>query len=261
MLNSNGLNGKVALVTGAAGDIGSATIRLLLARGARVVGVDRDRLALRRLGGNLDAGDRFTTIDADVTDEVAVSRFVAKTSDTYGGVDVFFNNAGIEGPVRPITEYPLADFLRVINVNVVGVFLGLKHVIPAMRHRGGGSIINTSSTAGLTGSPGICAYNASKHAVIGLTRSAAAEWASKGIRINCISPGPIASRMMTSLEEGLLPGRGGEVRKRLGESIPAGRYGSPEEVATLVTFLASDDARYLHGAVFTADGGYTVHSA
>ena len=258
MLDSNGLHGKVALVTGAAGDIGSATIRLLLARGASVVGVDRDKLTLWRFGGDLDAGDKFTTIDADVTDEAAVSGFVAKTRETYGGIDVFFNNAGIEGPVRPLPEYPLSDFLRVINVNVVGVFLGLKHVIPAMLHRGGGSIINTSSTAGVTGSPGVCAYNASKHAVIGLTRSAAIEWASSGIRINCISPGPIASRMMTSLEEGFRPGRSCEVRKRLSESIPAGRYGDPSEVATLVAFLASDDARYLHGAVFTADGGHTA---
>ena len=258
MLDSNGLHGKVALVTGAAGDIGSATIRLLLARGARVVGVDSDKPTLRRLGEDLDASDGFTTIDADVTDEAAVRGFVAKTRETYGGIDVFFNNAGIEGPVRPIPEYPLSDFLRVINVNVVGVFLGLKHVIPAMLHRGGGSIINTSSTAGVTGSPGVCAYNASKHAVIGLTRSAATEWASRGIRINCISPGLIASRMMTSLEEGFGLGRSCEVRTRLTESIPAGRYGDPSEVATLVAFLASDDARYLHGAVFTADGGRTA---
>jgi len=123
---------------------------------------------------------------------------------------------------------------------------------------GGGAIINSSSVAGLTGTPGISAYNASKHAVIGLTRSAAAEWASKGIRINSINPGPIASRMMASLENGLAPGQGNEMRARFSAMIPAGRYGTPEEVAALVAFLASEDARYLHGAVMTIDGGFTV---
>jgi NAD(P)-dependent dehydrogenase (short-subunit alcohol dehydrogenase family) len=143
-------------------------------------------------------------------------------------------------------------------VNVVGVFLGLKHVIPIMARGGGGAIINTSSVAGLTGTPGICAYNASKHAVIGLTRSAAAEWAGRGIRINAINPGPIASRMMRSLEEGLSPGQAAAVRAKFEAMIPAGRYGTAEEVATLVAFLASDDARYVNGAVHPIDGGFTV---
>jgi NAD(P)-dependent dehydrogenase (short-subunit alcohol dehydrogenase family) len=160
--------------------------------------------------------------------------------------------------VCPIGEYPLADFRRVIDVNVIGVFLGLKHVIPAMQATGGGSIVNSSSVAGLTGSPGICAYNASKHAVIGLTRSAAAEWAGKGIRINSINPGPIASRMMRSLEEGMAPGKADDMRAQFSAMIPAGRYGSPDEVAALAAFLASEDARYIHGAVFTIDGGFTV---
>jgi NAD(P)-dependent dehydrogenase (short-subunit alcohol dehydrogenase family) len=131
----------------------------------------------------------------------------------------------------------------------------MKHVIPVMAAAGGGAIVNTSSTAGLTGSPGVCAYNASKHAVIGLTRSAAAEWASKGVRINSIAPGAIASRMMASLEEGFMPGHATDVRAALSAKIPVGRYGSPEEVAALVAFLASEDARYMHGAVFTIDGG------
>jgi NAD(P)-dependent dehydrogenase (short-subunit alcohol dehydrogenase family) len=259
LLHGNSLEGKVALVTGAAGEIGAASIQLMLTRGAKVVGVDRDVPALRRLGERLAAGDELVLLEGDVTAEASVSDYVIRTRDTFGRIDIFFNNAGIEGPVKPITDYALADFQRVMNVNVVGVFLGLKHVIPVMLAGGGGAIINTSSTAGLTGSPGVCAYNASKHAVIGLTRSACAEWAKKGITVNAITPGPIASRMMTSLEEGLMPGQAKDLRARLSERIPTGRYGSPEEVAKLVAFLASDDARYLNGAIFTVDGGYMVH--
>jgi NAD(P)-dependent dehydrogenase (short-subunit alcohol dehydrogenase family) len=237
--------------------IGSATIRLMAARGARIAAVDRDAKSLQRLTAALPSETNLITYEADVTDEDAVRRYVGYVRSQATRIDIFFNNAGIEGPVKPIAEFPLAEFRRVIDVNVVGVFLGLKHVIPVMAATGG-CIINSSSVAGLTGTPGICAYNASKHAVIGLTRSAAAEWAGKGIRINAISPGPIASRMMRSLEEGLAPGEADAMRAQFSAMIPARRYGTPEEVAALVAFLASEDARYLHGAVFTIDGGFTV---
>jgi NAD(P)-dependent dehydrogenase (short-subunit alcohol dehydrogenase family) len=258
VLDSNRLDGKVALITGAGGEIGSATVRLMSSRGARIVAVDRDPQSLRRLGNGGKLNPDLITCEADVTDENGVRQYVDYAQSQAGRIDIFFNNAGIEGPVHPISKYPLADFRRVIDVNVVGVFLGLKHVIPVMAANGGGAIVNSSSVAGLTGTPGICAYNASKHAVIGLTRSAAAEWAGKGIRINSINPGPIASRMMRSLEEGLAPGKSDEMRAQFSAMIPAGRYGTAEEVAALVAFLASEDARYLNGAVFTIDGGFTV---
>jgi NAD(P)-dependent dehydrogenase (short-subunit alcohol dehydrogenase family) len=256
MLDSNRLDGKVALITGAGGEIGRATARLMAARGARIVAVDRDSAALEALGADL--GDALVSaLAADVTDEEAVRGYVAAAKAAAGRIDVFFNNAGIEGPVHRITEFPLDDFQRVLAVNVTGVFLGMKHVIPVMLESGG-SIINTSSTAGLRGTGGLCAYVASKHAVIGLTRSAAAEWAEHGIRINCINPGPIEGRMIQSIEQGLEPGNSGTVAAAIAAANPARRYGLPEEVATLVAFLASDDARYIHGAIHAVDGGRTA---
>lgn len=258
MLDSNRLEGKIALVTGAGGEIGAAAIRLMLARGARVIGVDCNSSALQQLKADIASENDFVVIEGDVTDEDSVRSYVAQAQAAFGRIDVFFNNAGIGGPVLPISEFPLVDFQKVFNVNVVGVFLGLKHVIPVMAAGGGGSIINSSSVAGLTGTPGICAYNASKHAVIGLTRSAAAEWAGKNIRINSINPGPITSRMMTAIEDGLAAGQVNDMHERFVALIPAGRFGTPEEVAALVAFLASEDARYMHGAVVALDGGFTV---
>jgi len=259
MTDHQHLGGKVALVTGAAGAIGEATVRLMLARKAGVIAVDRDIAALHRLGRSLDLGKQFCALEADVSSESSVQEFVAKGLASFGRIDILFNNAGIEGSVRPLTETSLADFERVMDINVLGVFLGMKHVIPIMAKNGGGAIINASSTAGLTGAAGVCAYNASKHAVIGLTRSACAEWAAQGIRINAVAPGPIDSRMMSSLESGFLPADPEAVRRQLTAMIPTGRYGSPEEVAAMVAFLASDEARYLNGTVFPIDGGYLVH--
>jgi len=157
-----------------------------------------------------------------------------------------------------VGDYPLDAFRRVVDVNLIGVFLSLKHVVPAMMARRRGAVINTSSVAGLTGTSGITAYNATKHAVIGLTRSVAAEAGPRGVRVNSVNPGPIASRMMASLEDGLTGGQGAAARTAFEGLIPLGRYGTPEEVAALVAFLASEDARYIHGAVMTLDGGFTV---
>lgn len=252
------LEGKAALVTGAAGAIGSDAVRVLLDRGARVCAVDADKHGLERLKSLRGEGDRLVVHCGDVTDETHVRSFVKHAMDSFGRIDFFFNNAGIAGPVHRIPEYPLDKFWEVINVNVVGVFLGMKYVIPVMRDSGGGSILNTSSIAGLTGTPGVAAYTASKHAVIGLTRCAAVEWGRQNVRINAICPGSIDSQMMRSLESKLATGSLDEIRGRLEASIPAMRYGTVEEISSVVAFLASEDARYMNGSIITVDGGYTA---
>lgn len=262
MLDDFRLDGKVAVVTGAAGFIGSATVKLLAARGAKIVGVDRDLAALRKLGKQLPKNTSFLAIKADVTDEAAVKNYVRRTVKEMSGIDIFFNNAGTEGHSKSaycfIPDLTLADFNAIINVNINGVFLGMKYVIPAMVSRGGGSIINTSSICGIKGTLGQVAYNASKHAVVGMTRTAALEWSEKGVRVNCVTPGAIDSRMMTDFGALVSPDNTEEARKEFEATIPARRLGTPEEVATLVAFLASDGARYLTGAFYPVDGGLSA---
>lgn len=256
MLDSNRLAGKVAIITGAGGEIGRATAALFAARGARIVAVDRDTAALSALGETLGADTIL--VEADVTDEAQVRAFVARAVAETGRIDIFFNNAGIEGGIYAIPDYPTQLFRTVIEINVTAVFLGMKHVIPVMVEQGGGAIINTSSTAGVTGAAGLSAYIASKHAVIGLTRTAAAEWASKNVRINSINPGPVEGRMMATITEGFAPGEGEAMAHKLAAGIPSGRYSTPEEIAAVVAFLACEDARHVHGAFLIVDGGQTV---
>ena len=255
MADTNSLKGKIALITGAAGAIGMATAILLASRGASIAAMDMNGADFKALKKTLPDA---LMLEGDVTDEASFGACVAETLKAYKKIDIFFNNAGIEGAVAPIPDFPVDVFRKVLEVNVVGVFLGLKHVIPHMAKAGHGTIINSSSVAGLTGSPGLAAYIASKHAVLGLTRTAAVEWGAKGIRVNCINPGPIESRMMASIEEGAAPGAGAKVHSGFAETIPMKRYGTPEEVAGVVAFLASDDAGFVNGAFYTIDGGLTA---
>ena len=252
------LDGKVAVVTGAAGVIGAATMRLLAERGARIVAVDRKQQELQPAIGDLPASAQALGLTADVTDADEVAEYVRATIDTFGTIDVFYNNAGIEGDIAPITKYSLETFRRVLDVNVVGVFLGMKHVLPVMLKQNKGSIINTASIAGLIGSPDIAVYSASKHAVIGRTKSAALECAATGVRVNCVCPGLIDSRMLSAIIEGRNPGNAPVPNERIVERIPARRLGQPSEVASIVAFLASDDASYVSGSAYTVDGGRTA---
>jgi len=251
------LNGKVAIITGGAGGIGRAAGRLFCAEGANVLLVDLSESALKdavkEIGSN-----RVSYCIGDVTRPDDNDKFVSVATERYGGVDTFLANAGIEGIVKPIPEYDIDVFDKVIAVNVRGVWLGLKSAIPALKARGGGSIIITSSVAGVGGAPGVSAYVTSKHAVIGMMRSAALECAPFNIRVNTVNPSPVETRMMRSLEAGFAPGDAAAAKEALRSQIPLQRYGMPDDIAKLMLFLASDDSAFITGSVYMADGGSTA---
>ena len=251
------LDAKIALVTGAAGVIGTAIMRLLAERGARIVAIDRQEGPLADAVSGLPASAQALALAADVTQESEVADYVRAAVAKFGTIDVFYNNAGIEGDIKPIVDYPIESFRRVLDVNVVGVFLGMKHVLPVMLKQNSGSIINTASIAGLIGSPSVAAYSASKHAVIGMTKSAAQECSGTGVRVNCVCPGLIDSRMLGAIIDGRNPGNAPTPMERIVDRIPARRLGQATEVASIVAFLASDEASYVSGSAYTVDGGRT----
>jgi NAD(P)-dependent dehydrogenase (short-subunit alcohol dehydrogenase family) len=259
------LVGKSALVAGAAGGIGRAAARTLAREGARVALVDLDGGPLEALRTELAAANGrsaadFLALAGDVTVAEQVDAYVARTLDAFGRLDVLFNNAGVEGAVAPTHEYGESEFDRVLEVNVKGVWLNMRRAIGAMLEGGGGSIVNSASGAALRGMPHLSAYVASKHAVLGLTRTAALEYAPAAIRVNAICPGPVDTRMMESLERGeaARAGSAEEARARFTSEVPMARYGKPEEVAELVAFLASDAAAYITGAAVSIDGGISA---
>lgn len=243
------LQDKVALITGAAAGIGAAAARLFANEGAKLVLVDRDEAGMAEF-----AGDGATCLTADVADGEAMRRCVAAAEERFGGLDIALLNAGIEGVVQPIADYPEDVFDRVIAVNLRGVWLGLKHTLPAIAKRGGGSIVLTSSIAGIRGREGLSAYVASKHGVIGLMRTAALEGAPDGVRVNTINPSPVETRMMRSLEAGMDPDDPEGLHERYASTSPLGRYAEPEEIAKVMLFLASDDSSHCSGSVYMVDG-------
>ncbi len=247
---------KVAIITGAGGGIGRATALRLASEGAAVVAVDLAGEALDATAAAvIESGARAEAVAADVTDAAQVEAYVARAVDAFGRVDVLFNNAGIEGAVAPLEQYPEDVFDRVLAVNVKGVWLAMGQVADVMRRNGGGAIVNTSSVAGLSGTPGLVAYGASKHAVVGMTKTAAVELAPANIRVNAVCPAPIETRMMRSIESQASPEDPEEMKKTVTAGMPLGRYGEPEEVAALVAFLASDEAAFITGGIYPIDGG------
>ena len=249
------LQGKVAIVTGGCGGIGSATGRIFAAEGAHVLLVDVDEKNLKEAVRTTES-DLVSYHVADVTSEEQSKAYIDAAVHRYGGVDVVFANAGIEGKLAPTEQIHAADFDRVFAVNVKGAWLAIKHATPHLRERGGGSIILTSSVAGLIGFPGLAPYVCSKHALVGLAKTAALELAPAKIRVNTIHPGPIANRMMESLEEQSAPADPSQARTGFEGMIPLGRYGTNDEIAKLALFLAGDEGSYCTGAAFVADGGF-----
>lgn len=249
------LKGKSAVITGAGGGIGLAVAQAFLAEGADVVIVDLNEEAVKKGVEKLSKHGTCFGIAADVSNEADVKNYVTFAEEKLGKIDIFVNNAGIEGKYQLITETDTANFDAVINVNVKGVLLGLKHVIPAMAKHKSGSIINTASVGGMIGSPGMASYIASKHAVIGLTRTAALEAVDHGIRVNAVCPAPVNTRMMRSIESGINPENPEGVKDGFAAAIPMKRYAEADEIAQLMLFLASDKASYITGSQYTVDGG------
>ena len=246
-----GLEDQVAVVTGAANGFGLAVATRLADEGAKLVLVDRDAEALHgaaeKLGG--------LAVVADVSQEAEVDGYVAAAVDAHGRIDLFFNNAGIEGRMAPMTELSVADFDRVWAVNARGVFMGLRAVLRVMKPQGSGVIVNTASMAAIKGAATFSPYIASKHAVLGLTKSAALEGAPYGIRVNCVAPGHIDTRMARDLTAQINPDDPEGVFQTVSNSVPYGkRYGTAAEVASLVMWLLSDESEYVSGGLHLIDG-------
>lgn len=247
---------KVVIITGAAGGIGSVTAKEFAKRGASLTLVDLNEEALIKTKNELDISeDRVLTVKADVTNEEDVKNYVEQTVNKFGKIDIFYNNAGFEGPFNFITDIDFNAFKKVTEINVYGVFLGLKYVLSAMEKQGFGSVINTISNAGFIGSAGMGHYIASKHAVVGLTKTAALEMATKGVRVNGVAPAAIDTQMLKNIEKNISPENANAAREQIEATVPVKRLGKPEEVAQVVLFLASDEASFVTGATYAVDGG------
>ncbi|WP_077210775.1 SDR family NAD(P)-dependent oxidoreductase [Bacillus dakarensis] len=249
------LSGKVAIITGGAGEIGKVTAEKFLSEDSKVVLIDLSAELLEKAKADLAPYGEVLTIEADVTKEADVANYVNRVMEKCGQIDVFFNNAGIEGKVAPLVEQSVEDFDKVLAVNVRGVFLGLKYVLPVMMKQGSGSVINTSSVAGLHGSPNLSPYITSKHAVVGLTKAAAVEAAKAKVRVNSIHPSPVDTRMMRSIETGFSADHAEFIQEEFTKAIPLGRYAESADVASLVLFLASDESSFITGVQYRVDGG------
>ncbi|HXA43281.1 MAG TPA: SDR family NAD(P)-dependent oxidoreductase [Candidatus Solibacter sp.] len=249
------LANRTVIVTGASRGIGAATARALARAGASVVLAARDESAITSIAAEIvAAGGRAAAVATDVTDEAQVRQAIRTAVEEFGGLDGAFNNAGDGHMPAPLADLTIEDLQRSLGTNVSGVFLAMKHEIRAMLESGkGGAIVNMSSTAGMQGVRGMSAYSAAKHAIIGLTRSAALDYGARGIRVNAVAPGPILTERMAALDE--------EGRRRVSAGVPLARVGRSEEVADAVTWLLSDQSSFVTGAVIAIDGGRLAGAA
>jgi NAD(P)-dependent dehydrogenase (short-subunit alcohol dehydrogenase family) len=258
-MTSSDFSGRVAVVTGGAGDIGRAAAAAFAAAGASVVLVD---VAAQRLTdacaeiAEATGGGDLMAVEADVRDAAGTRRYVDTTLTRFGRIDVLFNNAGIEGRPAALAECSEELFDEVMSINVRGVFLGLRHVLPVMLTARRGSIVNTASIASFVAHARRGPYAASKHAIIGLTKAAAVEVAGTGVRVNAVCPGPVDTRMSRTIASDLNPSDPAAAFERVTGRTPEGRYASPDEIASVVRFLASDAASYVNGAAWLVDGGF-----
>lgn len=245
------LDGKVCIVTGAAGSIGAETARLMLAEGGRVMLVDKSADRLATLAREMPS-DRIATATADVAQADQVRSFVDATVARWGAVDVLFSNAGNDGPLIPTVDYPEDIFDQIIATHIRGGFLVCKYTLPKMKD--GGSVVITSSITGVKGVAGNCSYVAAKHALVGLMRCLAKEMAPRRIRVNTVNPGPIDNEFMRTAERSMSKMLGRDAGAMFDQMIPLGRHGRVEEVARAVLFLASDQSSYTTGSTLMVDG-------
>ena len=249
-------SGQVALVTGAAGGIGRAVALALVQVGAKVLLVDIAKeagLQTQSLIENIGGEAMF--VQADVSDPEQVQNYVNTAMQTWGRIDIFMNNAAWQGEIHSLVDYPLDVFEKVMSINVRGVFLGLKYVLPIMIQQGKGTVVNTASLGSFLATRKLGPYTASKHAVMGLTKTAAIEVARKGIRVNAVCPGPVDTEMLRDIEASQATGSAEQLRAQRTASIPDGRYADPVEIANLMLYLASDLSSHITGQGIQINGG------
>ena len=251
MSNTKRFEGKTAFITGAASGIGRATAVAFAAEGARVVVTDRVEAALQETAEYVEeSGGEVLAIACDVSKPEEIEAAVAQAVNTFGRIDCAFNNAGVENKATPLHEIELEEWDRILGINLRGTFVCMKHEIAQMLRQGGGVVVNTSSGAGIRGVAGGASYAASKHAMIGMTKSAALDYAKQNIRVNCVLPGNIATPMMDRFTAG-------DIQKAI-DLEPVGRLGKPEEIAEAVLWMCSDLGGFVTGASIVVDGGWSL---